>query len=78
MFEITSFEDNLDIFMVTGEPTERAQEREAEEEEGGAEEDREGLGGVGRGGDDEDQDWEGEKAGEEEVEAGHLDGDTGV
>lgn len=78
MFEITGFEDNLDIFMVTGDPAERAQDWQTEEEEGGAEEERGGLEAVGRGWDDEGQDWEGEEAGEEEVESGHLDWETGV
>ena len=72
MFEITGFEDNLDILIVAGEPAERGQEREAEEEEGGAEDDGGGLEVVRRGRDDEAQDCEGDDAGEEEVEAGHL------
>ena len=64
--------------MVASEPVERGQEREAEEEEGGAEDDGGGLEVVRRGRDDEAQDWEGDDAGEEEVEAGHLEGETEV
>ena len=78
MFEITGFEDNLDIFIVAGEPVERGQEGDTEEEEGGAEDDAGGLEVVRRGGDDEAQDWEGDDAGEKEVDAGHLDGETEV
>ena len=78
MFEITGFKDNLDILIITGEPVERGQDGEAEEEEGGAEKDGESLEVVRRGGDDESQDWEGDGAGEEEVDEGHLDGETEV
>ena len=78
MFEITGFEDNLDILIVAGEPVERGQERETEEEEGGAEDDGGGLEVVRRDEDDQPQDWEGDDAGEEEVDDGHLGGEAGV